>query len=510
MPYIFKPVYGTYKSQMDDLRNGKPFNPSDTSSASTPMGSNPGQPMHNPSPQQSGTSGFVDIGSYLNANKEATQNFANNIGQQVANEGQKLKSDIDTASSDYQKQVNSGTVNLNQDLMTKLSTDPTQIVNNQSSLDEFKKMRDASYTGPTNFNQNGNLSDLQTRITQYTPKTTAPTASQMQEVIKQYSPNATKGSLNLDQMLLTQDPTAWNKYTELAKPYSTLNDYLDSIGKQNEDYTKKAQDTTAKTKEDTGKGLNTAIDNYKNFIEGRLTDYKNSATNWDKYVKDNINLFENHPALSDSDVKNLTSGNMNEAYRIANNLNKDYGINFDFKPYIETTSPETAINYENIVGPDNYYKESALEQLSNSVLPYTDLKDISQANTATDKLTGVPDIENTIANYQMGKDLDFMSKMPSQLSGDVSKPSSNYAVPDTVYKYLAQILNEGKLTSKDLNDVKNFWGNTWTNSEKVGDILGRMNYYNKITNPTYKKWVDSYNSYLDAMKNLKSDGSFNI
>ena len=93
MAYVFRPVYGSPQQQQDENKQNL-IHPSDTAAATSVMGSSGGGSNTFSSPQQSGTSGYVDVGSYLDANKDASANFASNLGQQVSNEGQKIQSNI--------------------------------------------------------------------------------------------------------------------------------------------------------------------------------------------------------------------------------------------------------------------------------------------------------------------------------------------------------------------------------------------------------------------------------
>ena len=437
MAYVFRPVYGSPQQQQDENKQNL-IHPSDTAAATSVMGSSGGGSNTFSSPQQSGTSGYVDVGSYLDANKDASANFASNLGQQVSNEGQKIQSNINAASQDFQGKVNQGTVNYDHNLIW--GSDPVTAANNPDTLAKYRAQVNATYSGPQNFSSTVDIPTLQAQISEFNPKVNAPSQSQIQDIIKQYNPNATRGALTLDQMLLTQDPNAWNKYTEETSKYSGLSDYLNNIQKQNDDLVKTAKDTTAATKTQANKDVDNIVGQFQNALNSEVSTARNtananinnaknmmyelpnmSADSWNfpsqfsltasPTLKNTINnqgsknTLENILGLSpdhsgklyqiinslknagDSSFSNSTQNNLkivNGQY--ANNAGTPfYDYSFNLNPYLSTFDPNQTINASNTATADEYAKARALEQLTGRDL--TGILDANASDAASADLT---------------------------------------------------------------------------------------------------------------------------
>ena len=493
MAYVFRPVYGSPQQQQDENKQNL-IHPSDTAAATSVMGSSGGGSNTFSSPQQSGTSGYVDVGSYLDANKDASANFASNLGQQVSNEGQKIQSNINAASQDFQGKVNQGTVNYDHNLIW--GSDPVTAANNPDTLAKYRAQVNATYSGPQNFSSTVDIPTLQAQISEFNPKVNAPSQSQIQDIIKQYNPNATRGALTLDQMLLTQDPNAWNKYTEETSKYSGLSDYLNNIQKQNDDLVKTAKDTTAATKTQANKDVDNIVGQFQNALNSEVstarntananinnaknmmyelpnmpTDYWNYPTsfnaNYTPTLKNTLNTtgykntLENILGMDQSkygQLYNLISTLKNEGKTnytpafpfnyltlkngsfVDTSNNPFYSYNTDLNNYLSLGNPDVDINVSNVANSDEYAKARALESLTGRDL--SGILDANASDAASADLTplnfdyskAISDLQKTL-NADDQRLIDYEKTKNADMSRVLN--NSNNTIPSNVVRNLS-------------------------------------------------------------------------
>jgi len=151
---------------------------------------------------------FVGIKQYLDANKNQSQQLANNLGGYVNELGDNARKDLTTQTGNYNKAVDDNTVNLNNDLVEKTKYDKAATANNAQNLADFQKMRDANYAGPTSFETSDYYQPAQQSLTKaQTAADNTQTEQGQRNLINTYQQDKTgrigsAGTTNFDQMLL--------------------------------------------------------------------------------------------------------------------------------------------------------------------------------------------------------------------------------------------------------------------------------------------------------------------
>ncbi len=185
-----------------------------------------------PSPQVSGQGGFTDVGAYLDANREQASQMGDVVAGNIGTEGQGLKSGIDTDKTGFGTMVQSGSVASNQALIDEILADPSGFLgsNNADKLSAFRKMKNTTgYTGPTGIYDPDKELEVRGKVGQFSDKlsTLEQPGGGYTDYLYGAGQNPTLGQVELDSLLLNQDPTARGKIDTQVGQFKNLNDYLD-------------------------------------------------------------------------------------------------------------------------------------------------------------------------------------------------------------------------------------------------------------------------------------------
>lgn len=180
-----------------------------------------------PSPQSSGSAGFTDINAYLDANREQAAGMGDTMAGRIGQEAQGFKTDVDTKVSgfgaDAAKARGEETA-----LAGQVIADPVKVAQDAALRERFLNMRHGQFTGPQAAFSDEELGQFGQRATDLKAKAPDMTSK---ESAKQYlygtGKNPTLGQVELDSLLLGQDPTARGKIEAAAEQFKTLQDYLD-------------------------------------------------------------------------------------------------------------------------------------------------------------------------------------------------------------------------------------------------------------------------------------------
>lgn len=153
-------------------------------------------------PTQSGR--FVNLQSYLKANKP--QDMAEKVVGKTEQEAGKTISNIKQAGQEFGKQVGQfqqGISSAAQQAQEQIKADPSSV----SNLQEFQRVRDASYTGPQKLQAEEQLKSGISRLAE-TGKMAGSEAGRTQLLRQTYAPQAnySRGQAGLDQALLQMNP----------------------------------------------------------------------------------------------------------------------------------------------------------------------------------------------------------------------------------------------------------------------------------------------------------------
>ncbi len=173
-----------------------------------------------PTPQASpnGTnSGFVNLQSYLNANKDQAANFGNQIAQGISQTGQGAQSAIDNAAGQYTGTLSAQNTPYDSGLVSRATANPTDFVKNQDDVSKFTTIRDNTAKDPGTFESQAGYGDLASK---------AQSAQDNATLVQKANPTASQGVNNLDNLLISGNPDAQQSLLKASQPYADLKNYL--------------------------------------------------------------------------------------------------------------------------------------------------------------------------------------------------------------------------------------------------------------------------------------------
>jgi len=108
---------------------------------------------------------FTNLQSYLDANESSK--FGKQLAGQVEGDSDYASNVQNKADQEFKSRADSSAVGLNQNIISRLNSDPVSLAKDNAAKSEFYKMRDARYQGPKNFSD---AQDLYSETNQATAK----------------------------------------------------------------------------------------------------------------------------------------------------------------------------------------------------------------------------------------------------------------------------------------------------------------------------------------------------
>lgn len=347
------------------------------------------------SPNKTGTSGFVDVHAYLDANKDQAQDIANKVGANVGQQVDATRGKIQAAQGAFDTGVEKGTVKNNPDLIDSAFKDPSGFVKDPNNVSGFKNLRDAIYGGPKQFES----------INEYTPASSAVAEGKRiagsinapqgrEELLYRLGQNPTKGNVALDSLLLGGDENARKTLETSTKPFNELDTFLQDTTKAENEKAGAAAAETAGTRNAAQSRLDAETAKFQTDLDARLGTARTEAQKNADFLKAGI---ESGHDLNDSELSatGMNREQWNELLKTKGMLETDkpfgdtqasYGQKFNLGDYFNAQNPDASITKENFASADDYAKEKALQQLADNgqfdALP----DDASKAGTAPTNL----------------------------------------------------------------------------------------------------------------------------
>lgn len=198
-----------------------------------------------PSAEQKGSGQYTNLQGYLNQPNVGGfgEQFSNKVGESVAG-AQEEQAKTGQA---FKQAANQGTVKLDQPLLEAATSAPEQIVNDPSSLENFRKMQNAVYGGPESFSGNDEYYSPAYSATNKAVQETGQAQSQSGQkalLNKYYGAEAgrtgySKGQQNLDSVLLGMNPgtrnaleAQKNRAAQAQSEFSNLENTLNQYAKE--------------------------------------------------------------------------------------------------------------------------------------------------------------------------------------------------------------------------------------------------------------------------------------
>lgn len=359
-------------------------------------------------PQSTPAQPFQNLQAYLGANTPQVNQQASNIASNLGTQYGQVKSDIDTANTNFGNQVNSGYTPANTDLTGRAASNPSDFVTNPNDVTAFKQLYNDAYAGPENFETSDTYGNLNSQVNKAVNNANLVNSTGgLQTYFQGQNPNATKGGNILDTVLLQGTPEAYQTVKSAAQPFNTLPDYLS--GAVN------TADTGVQNAKDTAQGISQGLQNqftgtggviptFQQTLADELTGARNTANtrlgdvrNALNGIVNNVKIGPGHAIAMPSNVSDqalqdmgltrqqytdIASKQNTLAYRTDPQLGAGNPVvtPTDLMTYLTAQNPDVNITSANTPTSDEYAKDAALAQLTGGNPNLTDVSQAGKAN----------------------------------------------------------------------------------------------------------------------------------
>lgn len=187
-----------------------------------------------PKPSTASGSGWTNLRSYLDANKDQAVDLSNKIAGNITKTGDEARNTVQGGVKGYETELSKSNPANVPDLISRASSDPVGF-SKSNDVQSFKQLRDGIFGGPSTFETSPGYGGIAAAADKGSKlKTLAETEGGQQELIRGLNSNMGQGKVDLNQLLVSGNPTARTNLVNAAKPYANLRAELDeSAGKQN-------------------------------------------------------------------------------------------------------------------------------------------------------------------------------------------------------------------------------------------------------------------------------------
>lgn len=337
MPYISKPFFDS-EEEKKKQQNNNSFNISNNSSSTFNQNTNL---QSNNQPKAATRSGsWVNLQSYLDANKDNASKMSDDLTQKVDSEAQSSQDKLSSIKSP--------------ELVTNKSfddLDKTYYSNNNANKDDYANFKsNGGYSGPQQIDDVEGWSDAYTSASQASnkldqSKTEEGRKSLLQDVYAR--PNYSQGMKNLDNLLLQNDTSSKSKFENLQNKWSGITSLLDSKQKELNDSIQSNVTTALNNKNYIPQAESLAKNNILNPIQNRVNDYNASRSQKQKDVSNDLS----DSVLNDNTLNLLGLNDGQKLY----DLNLNNYVTYD----------QTQAGLDNMASSDERAKWQALMNLIN-------------------------------------------------------------------------------------------------------------------------------------------------
>lgn len=400
-----------------------------------------------PTQTNSPTQNFGTVQDYLKGNQQQGEALGQQFTGNLANSATNEKNTIDTAAKQTQSDINAGSTNYDSGLVNTAVSDPTKITGNPDQLSSFLKQWNASYSGPSSFENSANYAPAQAAASEATGLGTeeATTGGQQQILHDQFGVYG-QGNQGLDQAVL-QNSSYFPKVQQQASDFQTIPTYLTNAAAPVDTAATTAAANTANTKTQTQNAfanepatfqaqVNNQVQSRQDAANALNTKYKTdlASGNVGQIVQD---IQSANPGASTQTIQSYLTG-----------LKADTGVVPDLSQQ-DTFNPNTAITAANSVTPGMYDRAAAYNQLTG--VDYSGIlnpANASQAGTAPTAQSGL----NPAALQTYLKGNLTTSDKAVLANPDIATISKNLGVADVVNGDMSNVA-AGKQSAQALIDA---------------------------------------------------------
>ncbi len=379
---------------------------------------------------------FVNAADYLTKNPEGSAQIGNAVAGNLAKEGEAASSAVDAAGTKFNQDVSAGGTTLDQGLLNSALSNPTSFVQDPNNVAKFAALRDASYKGPSDLQGTDSFSDTSAKVSKLAPLATSiGTEEGRNALVQDLSPHPTQGKTALNQLLLQGNPANAQKISDVAGGFKNTEDRWNELLTNAPTIASQARAATDSARSAVQAGLGAAKDQFGNDINSAVTKANTDRDAYNKYSNDlggaQVQANNVRQQLADMQAKftsdpgllgtiSNNAGNPGTATQWQaqikslfdpsswDSANIDPITSLHADPYADVPSAET------VATPDQYAKESALEQLSGGPLDYLRNDQSNLAGTYHAPQAGtIPTLKDPSGQEQYMNDLLNFYKNPT-------------------------------------------------------------------------------------------------
>lgn len=362
--------------------------PTSTQPGATPVvGSTDGNsaPLSGTAPAGSAGSGssyqpFATIQEYLKPNQIQAQDMANQVSKKISAPVQEARQTIQTADQQFKQAIENATPKFDQSLVDQAVADPTAFVRNQDNLSKINAQRTATYSGPSQFEENESYQDIIGKMNKANEtKTLLDSMQGYDPLIREITPNATAGEMELNKAALSLVPEAQSTIEAQKPQFQALTDYLNNVKTTNAQAIQAAKDQALQVQQNTMNPLTSKESEFEALLNANLKKEQDAATQRQAAI-DSLKTFATTALAGKNWMNKPTEGMLTQLGLTADQYKKIremaylmgpevYGHptrmnwdSMDLSKYL-TYNQAPDISIENVSTVDDYAKSAALAQI---------------------------------------------------------------------------------------------------------------------------------------------------
>lgn len=199
-------------------------------------------PSNSPQTAVSGSqgTGFVNLQDYLDANKEQTGRFAQDVANKIGEQRQGFLNSVNEAQTEFTNQLNASNP-LDRSVVDLAASNPTGLTAQQ--IADFQRLANANFIGANSLQGTDSYRTLTNSLQDLlNTADLTQTESGRNQLISGYSENPTRGQIAFDQALLQVSPEAQTIFGDLRQQISGDQSAIDSAVSQTADLAKARQE----------------------------------------------------------------------------------------------------------------------------------------------------------------------------------------------------------------------------------------------------------------------------
>lgn len=286
----------------------------------------------------------------MSANQPQAADLGTKVAGTINNVTNAGTSAVSNAQNEFNTQTAADTHNYDSGLVGSAINDPSSFVNNADQMAKLATQQTATYGGPsdlTGLSDYNNVTDAAQKATDY--NTLGQTAGGRQQILRDTTPtgNYTTGQTSFDQLLLQNNPDAWNNVNQALAGTTAVGTNLDSALTASQQQSQQALATNQATANQTTTALNQGQQSFKDSVDANLTQQQQLNSFYNGLLKGDVANYSANPTTTTTtpgvfDPKSVqqTTGNTQKIFDAASAAGLT-PTNFDDAAYLKA-NPDVA------------------------------------------------------------------------------------------------------------------------------------------------------------------------